>query len=429
MGASEGEEAYLVVPSEQKAAEVDNNGKHAPSEPANDVCGEQALSELASGASVELSPSEPMNDTNAKFATLEIVKDANVELGSSELVNGANASSAASEMVKMDEGTSVLEGEEKVFGGNEKAEDKFESTISGKAKKQQRLKKKKMPAVLCKKKVVYPSKKSKKEKMKMMPNETNIVRTKKKQKKIKKDMVTADASMREMLNGEENMEEQKEEQVENVAKIETTTNEKSKKKRQRGKKKKNDTPGDLGKEVLADDEKVKKHELANDKNMKPNAVNKAKKKGKRIKPNTVPEDFDDQALRDADKPEASTAQKASKEVKGLIFMCNSKTKQACYHYNVLGLPANKKNIVAKVNEGMRLFLFDVDLKLLYGIYVAAGPGGYDIEPEAFKSAFPAQVRIIDLLFLIFSFNGLMFPWDDNPLCILPVYLRCFMLIS
>lgn len=77
---------------------------------------------------------------------------------------------------------------------------------------------------------------------------------------------------------------------------------------------------------------------------------------------------------------------------GLIFMCNAKTRKDCFHYKVFGLPASKKEMVAKVYQGMRLFLFDVDLKLLYGIYRAASPGGYDIEPKAFKSAFPSQVR-------------------------------------
>ncbi|XP_043687988.1 uncharacterized protein LOC122639229 isoform X1 [Telopea speciosissima] len=99
-------------------------------------------------------------------------------------------------------------------------------------------------------------------------------------------------------------------------------------------------------------------------------------------------------VKDADKPENSDGDKASNKAEsmGMVFMCNSKTKKDCYQYKVLGLPASKKDTVAEIYKGMRLFLFDVDLKLMYGIYKAAGRGGYNIEPKAFKSAFPSQVR-------------------------------------
>ncbi|KAL8531471.1 hypothetical protein ACS0TY_008168 [Phlomoides rotata] len=95
-----------------------------------------------------------------------------------------------------------------------------------------------------------------------------------------------------------------------------------------------------------------------------------------------------------DKPESSRKKKAKKRVEsmGMIFMCSSVTKKDCFQYRVFGLPEGKKADVEKIYTGMRLFLYDVDLKLMYGIYKAAGPGGYNIQPKAFKSQFPSQVR-------------------------------------
>lgn len=85
------------------------------------------------------------------------------------------------------------------------------------------------------------------------------------------------------------------------------------------------------------------------------------------------------------------------KMKGMIFMCNSETRKDCFRYKVFGLPTRKKESVLKVSSGMKLFLFDYESKLMYGIYKAAGSGDFNIEPRAFKSAFPAQVRftIID----------------------------------
>lgn len=98
-------------------------------------------------------------------------------------------------------------------------------------------------------------------------------------------------------------------------------------------------------------------------------------------------------LLNAGKKEASAAMETAKRADGmgLIFICNAKTKQDCFRFKVLGLPANQKKLVAKIYKGMRLFLFDVHLKLMYGIYKAVTPGGYNIEPKAFNSAYPAQV--------------------------------------
>ncbi|TVU10461.1 hypothetical protein EJB05_43993, partial [Eragrostis curvula] len=92
-------------------------------------------------------------------------------------------------------------------------------------------------------------------------------------------------------------------------------------------------------------------------------------------------------------PFLSVRPDAARTMAGAIFMSNTFTREQCFQTGVFGLPIEYESFIYDVRKGMPLFLFDHNLRKLYGVFEAASDGGLNINRDAFQRAFPAQVRV------------------------------------
>ena len=85
----------------------------------------------------------------------------------------------------------------------------------------------------------------------------------------------------------------------------------------------------------------------------------------------------------------------------MIFGCKADTYAENMSRRVFGLPRQHLEQVERVTDRTALFLFNYTTKVLHGVFVRDGPGGLNLEPEAWAhhkkagswgSPYPAQVR-------------------------------------
>jgi len=81
-----------------------------------------------------------------------------------------------------------------------------------------------------------------------------------------------------------------------------------------------------------------------------------------------------------------------KPIRGFIFTCSNKTESECFERLLFGTDRIYGPVVIRVRKNDLLFLVNIDIDTLYGVFKAVSDGGFKIMPEAWKGRYPYQVR-------------------------------------
>jgi len=75
------------------------------------------------------------------------------------------------------------------------------------------------------------------------------------------------------------------------------------------------------------------------------------------------------------------------------FVCKKDTEAECFGRMLFGDTRSSWNEIRDVRRGDVLFLYNLETDILFGPFIADSDGQLNIEPDAWGSRFPAQVRV------------------------------------
>jgi hypothetical protein len=80
---------------------------------------------------------------------------------------------------------------------------------------------------------------------------------------------------------------------------------------------------------------------------------------------------------------------------GHVFVCTNNTVEECFSRSLFGAPISMWTEVSKIHNNHAIFLFrrTINHPVMYGVFLADGAPGLNLEPLAWGGKLPAQVRV------------------------------------